>query len=103
MSKLDNHDAEALEKARQEVMRFKELLDVAEQQFKEGATLYDKLFAQLTEGERMLPEKERQRIAASAVLKDASTLKQATLHMQFVARNLERDFEELYGIILENS
>lgn len=95
-------DAEAIEKARQEIMRLRELLDISHSKLAEGEAFYVRLFDSLTDEAKALPEKERQREAAKHVLNDASLLKQAVLHMQFNARELQREFETLYGIILEN-
>ena len=93
---------ESVEKARQEIMRLRELLDITRMRLEEGEAMYEQLFAELTPEQMALKEKDRQREAAHLILEDAGTIKRAVTHMQFNARDLERAFEELYHIISAN-
>ena len=94
-------DREAVEKVRQEIMRFRELLDIMRQQLESGERAYDKLFASFTDEERQnTKEKDLQWKAAERMMDDLKPLRDAVLHMQFDSRELERAFEELYGIII---
>ena len=93
--------AEAVEKARQEIMRFRELLDVFRARLDAGERNYAQLFADVpAEDKASLPEKELQRKAAYSVLEDRSALSQAVLTMRFQARELEKELEQLYDIIM---
>ena len=100
---MDNtmHDPERVEKMRQAVMRLRELLDIMAAQLDEGERAYARLFAHLKpEDVEGLKEKERQGLAALALLDDPSALSNAALNLRFAARELERDFEQLYDNIL---
>ena len=93
--------SEALEKARQEIMRFRELLDILKLKLESGERNYTKLFAQLPpESLQGLPEKEQQRQAAYAVLEDSTELSKAVLSMRLELRDMSRAFEELYDTIM---
>ncbi len=47
-----------------------------------------------------LKEKELQRVAATHIVDDPTALADAVLHMRFVGRNMERDFEHLYDNVM---
>lgn len=90
-----------IEKARQAIMRLRELLDIMRAQLEEGEQVYQQLFAHVSaEDKAALKEKELQRVAAFAVLEDSTLLSNAALHLRFVARNLEKDFEQLYDNLM---
>ena len=92
---------EAVEKARQEIMRFRELLDVFRARLDAGERDYARLFDDVSgEDKANLPEKELQRKAAYGVLEDRSALSEAVLTMRFQARELEKELEQLYDIIM---
>jgi hypothetical protein len=93
--------SERLEKARQAVMRFRELLDLMESTLEQSEARYAGLFDGLSAEAVNLPEKERQREAARTVLDDTKTLEDAVLSAQFSARDYEREFEALYNRIYE--
>lgn len=94
-------DPEQLEKTRQAVMRMRELLDIMRGQLEQGERDYAALFAkQDPEAVRNLKEKDRQGLVAVDLLDDPSALAKAALNMRFVARELERDFEQLYDNLL---
>lgn len=93
-------DTEALEKARQAVMRFRELLDILAQQVQEGEEAYARLFAALDPAETDgLQVKEVQRLAARAIVADPEPLRRAALVQGFGCRNLERDFTQVHDAL----
>jgi hypothetical protein len=93
--------AEKIEKTRQAIMRFRELLDLLTREIETAEAAYWQLFANLTPEEMAtLKEKELQRLVATSMVGDPSALADAALHMRFVGRNLERDFEHLYNNIM---
>ncbi|MBK9746820.1 MAG: hypothetical protein IPO91_08540 [Chloroflexi bacterium] len=92
---------EHIEKIRQEVMRFRELLDVMKLRLELGDQLYTGLFAHLTEEEKQgKREKDLQTLVAYHLEEDQKPLEDAVLRMQFEARDFEKAFEELYGKII---
>ncbi|MBW4436906.1 MAG: hypothetical protein KME04_07210 [Pleurocapsa minor GSE-CHR-MK-17-07R] len=90
-------DSEQIEKIRQAIMRYRELLDLLHERIPLGEGRYNALFDRLTEEQRQLPEKERQREAAILALEDLEPLRRAVLRMQFEMRDFEKSFDELYG------
>lgn len=95
------NDPEQVEKMRQAVMRLRELLDIMGGQLAEGERAYARLFASFNPEETAnLREKERQGLAALQLLDDPSALANAALNLRFVARELEREFEQLYDNIM---
>lgn len=94
--------AESVEKMRQAVMRYRELLDHLRLRLDSSERDYAALFAALTPEERTLGEKQQQGLAALPLLEDRKPLETALLRIQFDCRDLERAFEELYGIILHD-
>lgn len=92
---------EQLERARQGIMRFRELLDLLHAELDDAERNYTSLFAQCTPEEReTLKEKDLQLRAAIPLVDNPSPLGDAALHMRFVTRNLERDFEQLHDNIM---
>lgn len=93
--------AEKIEKTRQAIMRFRELLDLLTREMETAEAAYRQLFANLAPEEvATLKEKELQRLVATHIVDDPMALADAALHMRFVGRNLERDFEHLYDKIM---
>jgi len=93
-------DREKIERIRQEVMRLRELLSIMSQHAQDGEQAYVRLFAPLSEEEMStLKEKDRQWKAAEALVDDLTPLRNAVLDLRFQARDLERNFEQLYDII----
>ncbi|HVU15167.1 MAG TPA: hypothetical protein VHD90_28030 [Phototrophicaceae bacterium] len=93
--------SEDIEKMRQGIMRFRELLDLMRDQLEEGERAYAQLFAHRSAEEKTaLKEKELQGRAALDLLDDPSPLGNAAVNLRFAARNLERDFEQLYDNIM---
>lgn len=95
-------DVEKVERVRQEIMRFRELLTIMRQQQEAGERLYAKLFAGFSEEEKAATkEKDLQWKLAEQIEGDLSALNKAVLQMQFAARDLERNFEQLHHLIYE--
>ncbi|MCK6578192.1 MAG: hypothetical protein L6Q98_08835 [Anaerolineae bacterium] len=92
---------EALEKARQAIMRYRELLDLMQSRLRDYERAYVGLFAGLSESAASLPEKGRQREAAYAVLDDDKALTRALLTARFDSRDFEREFEALHDRVVE--
>jgi hypothetical protein len=91
---------ERIEKTRQAIMRFQELLDIMASNLADGRAAYQRLIAAFTSPETVgLPEKEIQRLAAIGMGADLSALSGAVLQQRFNARTLEQDFEALYEAI----
>lgn len=82
-------------------MRFRELLDITKHELEAAEAKYRQLFAGCTPEEiATLREKELQGVAATHIVDDPSLLADAALHMRFVGRNMEHDFEHLYDNIM---
>jgi hypothetical protein len=93
-------DRENVEKVRQEIMRFRELLDLMRGKLEDGEQAYTQLFAKCNpEDVQRLKTKDLQWKAAELNIDDLAPLSRAVGRMRFEAHNLERDFEELHGII----
>jgi len=91
---------EKIEKVRQEIMRFRELLNIMTQQLQDGEQSYARLFSMCSEEDvESLRDKDLQWKVAQQIIDDLSPLRKAVMYMRFNARNMERDFEALYDII----
>ncbi len=91
---------EEIEKVRQAIMRFQELLRVMRQQLETGERAYSALFSRFSPADvANMKEKDLQWKLAEVMADDLSPLRKAVIQMRFDARNLERDFEQLYDII----
>ncbi|MEP7285787.1 MAG: hypothetical protein ABI947_08465 [Chloroflexota bacterium] len=92
---------EEIEKVRQEIMRLHELLIMMRQNLEAGERAYSQLFSYRSAEEMNgMKEKDLQWKVAEEIVDDVSPLSNAALQLRFNARNLERDFEELYNIIV---
>ena len=90
-----------IEKVRQEIMRFRELLDIMRLRLDDGERGYARLFEGRPAAERQaLKEKDLQWKVAETMVNDLKLLADAVLHARFDCRDLERAFEELYDIIV---
>jgi predicted nuclease with TOPRIM domain len=90
---------ERTEKVRQEIMRLNELLGLMRGKLARGERAYEELFAGLTSKETAgLNHKEVQWLVAEQ-LEDLTPLKDAVSMLRFDARELEKAFAELHGII----
>jgi hypothetical protein len=96
------YEAEQIEKVRQAIMRYRELLDVLKGRVASSERAYAALFTGLTDDQRAsLPEKQQQREAALIALDDPEPLRRAVLAMRLDARDIEQAFEELYDRLAE--
>jgi hypothetical protein len=92
---------ENVERVRQMIMRFRELLDITRQQLDASDRAYEALFASLDpEQTKGLREKEIQRLLAQQMIHDLTPLSVAVGNTRFELREMERAFVELYDIIL---
>lgn len=93
-------DHEDIEKVRQEIMRFRELLNIMRQKLESGERAYNKLFSNFSPEEMQgIKEKDLQWKLAEQIIDDLSPLEKAVMQSRFDARELEKAFEELYDII----
>jgi hypothetical protein len=93
---------EELEKARQGIMRMRELLDILHERAEEGERAYQRFFAGLSpEDTAGLKEKEVQRLAAYAIVDDRSRIMTPALSMSFTLRELGREFEQIHDNFVE--
>ena len=93
--------SEEIEKVRQEIMRFRELLNMMREKLEDGERSYKGLFAahsvEIWQG---VKEKESQWQLAEQMVGDVTPLSKAVLRARFDAHNLDLAFEELYDITL---
>lgn len=96
-------NAEHLEKVRQEIMRFRELLNIMRLKLDEGERTYARLFATyLPNPPEGLKEKDRQGLLARHILEthdERTPLRDAVMKVRFDAHELERAFEEFYNLV----
>jgi Lon protease-like protein len=96
---------EDIERLRQAIMRFRELLDLMSAKLEDGERAYASLFAEFTpEEQAAMKEKDLQWKAAEGLIDDAAAIAsfgRAAMNMRFEARELERAFDDLYGVIGE--
>ncbi len=89
-----------IEKIRQEVMRFRELLDITRHQLERNERAYANLFAGLSDEEKQgKQEKALQTLVAYQLDGDLKPLADAVLRARFDAREMEKAFEELFDTI----
>jgi hypothetical protein len=92
---------EKYERSRQGVMRLRELLDIMREQLEEGERAYERLFVSVSpEDMSSKRQKDLQGLAAIPLIDDPTPLGNAASGMRFAARNLERDFEQLFDNIM---
>ena len=89
---------EEIEKIRQAIMRFRELLDVMQLKVDEGNRTYTRLLAGY--GEEGMKEKDVQWLVAQELVEDPSALSDAVIYAQFNAREMMLAFEELVNILI---
>jgi len=92
---------EQIEKVRQEIMRFRELLDIMRLRLEDGERRYERLFANRSAEDRQnLKEKDLQWKVAEQMIDDLKPLSEMVLRARFDCRELEKAFEELYDTIV---
>lgn len=91
---------EHVEKVRQAIMRYRELLDLLHTSVANAEKNYAALFDSVTQEQKeSLPEKLLQREAALIAIENMEPLRRAALNMQFRMRDFERGFEDIYNNI----
>jgi hypothetical protein len=94
-------NAEDIEKVRQEIMRFRELLNIMRKELENGERTYAKLFSSFTPEEMAgTKEKDLQWKLAEKMIDDLSPLRRSVGNVRFHTRELDRAFAELYDIIV---
>lgn len=92
---------ESIEKTRQAIMRFRELLDILTARLAEGEAAYTQFFAECSpEDVATLREKELQLRAAYTLVENPTPIGDAAALMRWVMRDLERDFEQLHDNVM---
>ena len=92
--------SEEVERVRQQIMRFRELLNIMRLKLEDGERAYEQLFSNRSPGEmKTVKEKDLQLLVAQDIIDDTSALQKAVMRARFDAHELERAFEELYNII----
>lgn len=91
---------ESQERARQAVMRFRELLDLMGNRLAHGEKVYAALFDGLSPEVMAQSEKARQGAAGLAVIEDRQPFLRAALDMRWYAREMSQAFEELHDIVV---
>lgn len=102
MEALENSNVsnrERTEKVRQQIMRLNELLGIMRSQLEGGERAYSALFAAFEAEETATMKHKDLQWKLAEQMDDLSPLKEAVSNMRFSARQLERAFEELDGII----
>ena len=103
MTNNEETDRDDIEKVRQEIMRFRELLDVMRQKLDDGDRAYTQLLSKYSaEDAKTLKHKDLQWKVAEQIIHDLAPLSKAVMRARFDARELERNFEELYDIIVSS-
>ncbi len=93
-------DREDIERVRQAIMRFRELLTIMQEKVNVGEQAYTQLFSKCTpEDIQRLKTKDLQWKAAEQLVDDLAPLRRAVGQMHYETRTLERELEALYGII----
>ena len=93
--------SEEIEKVRQEIMRFRELLNIMRGKLGDAERAYARLFVNCSpEDVASKKEKDLQWQVAELLLADLSSLRNAVGQARFDAREMDRAFEELYNIIV---
>lgn len=91
---------EQIERIRQAIMRYRELMDIMQGQLDEGDRMYKRLIAQhAPEDAANRREKEIQWHVAAQIVDDPEALKVAVRHMKFALYQMERDFEQVLDIL----
>lgn len=98
------YDNEQIERVRQAIMRWRELLDIMQQRWQVSDKQYHELFNLLSPEQReSLREKEQQWEIAEQLVEDTTQLQKELSKMRFAARDLERAFEEVHDKLVEGA
>lgn len=94
-------DREDIEKIRQGIMRYRELLDIMRLRLDAAEKNYEALFEKYVPGDTTETEvKKLQWLIAEAILDDPADLVKAISRSRFAARDLEKAFEELHDHLI---
>lgn len=95
------HTSDEIERIRQAIMRWRELLDILASRQEASEAAYAALFQHLSEDERaVLKEKEQQWRIAEQIAEDTEELRRGLLKMRFAMRDLEREFESTHDNLI---
>jgi ADP-ribose pyrophosphatase YjhB (NUDIX family) len=92
-----------VEKVRQAIMRYRELLDVLNARIQQAEKRYEALFVAVAAEKKTLPVKALQREAALLALDDMEPLRKATLAIYYDLHDMTKAFEEVYNNIAPTS
>jgi hypothetical protein len=105
------NDTEHIERLRQAIMRYRELITLLHATVDKGERAYEELFADYSATQReAAKEKDLQWQIAARLLSSCDeaganaelrAFQNAALAMRIEARNFERDFEQVYDILAE--
>ena len=90
---------ERTEKVRQQIMRMNELLGIMRGRLATGERAYEALFSAIPPEVRAQTHTKDLQWQVAESLEDLAPLKDAVGELHFGARELEKAFAELYGII----
>jgi hypothetical protein len=94
-------DQEQVERVRQQIMRLRELLTLMSNTVGKAERDYARLFSSFSKEEKAdLKEKDLQWKLAERMVGDLTPLKNTAMELRFNARDLERNFEQLYDNIV---
>lgn len=98
---MTTHTTEDIEKVRQGIMRYRELLDIMRFRLEEAEKAYEGLFTKYVPDERDGMEiKKLQWLIAERIIDQPIDLTRAVMQIRFDARDLEKAFEELYDNLI---
>jgi hypothetical protein len=93
-------DKSVVEKARQAIMRYQEMLAMMREQLEMGEQMYLRMMQQYAaDAPSEMKEKDRQRRMAENMVEDMTPLMRAVNMMRFYVHDLDRAFEELQGVL----
>lgn len=93
---------EKIERVRQQIMRFQELLELTRHQLEQSQQAYDALFDHCATADRQtLPIKQQQWKIAEQIVDDPAELRDAVLNTHFNLREMKKAFSELHDLIIQ--
>lgn len=92
---------EEIERVRQAIMRFRELLDIAQERLNAGERAYNKLFANCSpEDKANLQEKALQGLVASQIVDDTTALRKSLMSVRYDLNDIGRELEQVHDILV---
>lgn len=96
---MATHDE--IERVRQAVMRFRELLDITQARLEAGERSYNRLFDGCSaEDKAALPEKTLQWQVAEQIVDDTTALRKALMQVRYDLRDVMQEFEHVHDILV---